>query len=129
MKALLPVVIALLIAGTAFAEQNLIPNGDFSAKDELKGWRIDFPYQSQYADNVHYCRVTTQLGRKCLARRRGQGRDLAAAREEGGDGAVERADLDPRRRAVCAIAAGDEFPVRRESGENVNHAGVLLPDR
>lgn len=66
MKTLLPVVIALWLAGAAPAQQNLIPNGDFSATDPLKGWRIDFPHQGQYSNNVNYCRVTTQLGRKCI---------------------------------------------------------------
>ena len=67
MKAFLPFVIALWVGGAAFAQQSLIANGDFSAPDPLKGWRIDFPYQGQYSNNAAYCRVTTQLGRKCFA--------------------------------------------------------------
>jgi len=66
MKALLPVVLAFGVVGAAFAQQNLIPNSDFSAKEPLQGWRIDFPYQGQYVHNAEYCRVTTQLSRKCL---------------------------------------------------------------
>ena len=66
MKAFLSFLIALLIVGTALAQQSLIPNGDFSATEPLQGWRIDFPYQGQYVENAHYCRVTTQLGRKCI---------------------------------------------------------------
>ena len=66
MKAFLPIVIALGVAGAALAQQDLIPNGDFSAPNPLKGWRIDFPYQSQYVNNAAYCRATTQLGRKCI---------------------------------------------------------------
>ena len=66
MKAFLPVMIALGVAGAALAQQNLIPNGDFSATDPLKGWRTDFPYQGQYVENAQYCRITTQLGRKCI---------------------------------------------------------------
>ena len=66
MKAFLSFLIALLIVGTALAQQSLIPNGDFSAKEALNGWRIDFPYQGQYAKNADYCRVTTQLGHKCI---------------------------------------------------------------
>jgi len=66
MKALLPFVIALGVAGSALAQQNLIANGDFSAAEAMKGWRIDFPYQGQYVHNVEYCRATTQLGRKCV---------------------------------------------------------------
>ena len=66
MKAFLPFVIALWVGGAAFAQQSLIANGDFSAPDPLKGWRIDFPYQGQYSNNAAYCRVTTQLGRRCI---------------------------------------------------------------
>ena len=66
MKALLQVVLALGLAGAAPAQQNLISNCDFSAAIPLQGWRIDFPYQGQYVHNAEYCRVTTQLGRKCL---------------------------------------------------------------
>ncbi|MEI8315581.1 MAG: hypothetical protein WCG79_09045 [Verrucomicrobiota bacterium] len=66
MNAFLPVVVALLMAGSALAQQNLISNGDFSDTDPLKGWRIAFPYQGQYSNNAAYCRVTTQLGRKCI---------------------------------------------------------------
>ena len=66
MKAFLPFVIALGVAGSALAQQNLIANGDFSAAEALKGWRIDFPYQGQYSNNVAYCHVATQLGRKCV---------------------------------------------------------------
>ncbi len=66
MKALLSIVLAFGVAGAAFAQQNLIPNGDFSAKEALQGWRIDFPYQGQYVHNAEYCRVTTQLSRKCI---------------------------------------------------------------
>jgi hypothetical protein len=56
-----------MFLGSTFAgEQNLVPNGDFSAKDPLKGWRIDFPYQSQYVDNVKYMKVVNKLGRNCL---------------------------------------------------------------
>ena len=66
MKTLLSIVVALGVTGAVLAEQNLIPNGDFSATDPLKGWRIDFPHQGQYVENVKYCQVTTQLGRKCI---------------------------------------------------------------
>ncbi|MCG3147337.1 MAG: hypothetical protein PCFJNLEI_00776 [Verrucomicrobiae bacterium] len=54
------------LVGTAHAQQNLIPNADFSGPDPLKGWRIDFPYQSRYVKNASYIRATTQLGRKCV---------------------------------------------------------------
>lgn len=66
MNAFLPVVVALLMAGSALAQQNLISNCDFSATDPLKGWRLAFPYQGQYSNNAAYCHATTQLGRKCL---------------------------------------------------------------
>ena len=56
---------ALLISA-AHAQQNLIPNGDFAGPDPLKGWRIDFPYQSRYEKNVTYIKATTQAGRKCV---------------------------------------------------------------
>ena len=55
-----------LLAGRAGAQQNLIPNGDFSAKDPLKDWRIDFPHQSQYEKNASYIKPATQLGRPCV---------------------------------------------------------------
>lgn len=55
-----------LLLGNAFAQQNLIPNGDFSDREPLKGWRVDFPYQSWYVKNVDYVRGTTQEGRKCV---------------------------------------------------------------
>src|SRR5262249_49116801 len=48
------------------ADQNLIPNSDFSAADPLKGWRYDFPYQSQYVKNHDFIKPATQLGRKCV---------------------------------------------------------------
>ena len=66
MKTFLPIMLALGMAGAALAQQNLIPNADFSDPNPLKGWRVDFPYQSQYVTNVKYCRVVTQLGRKCI---------------------------------------------------------------
>ena len=66
MNKLLSIMIAVGMAGPALAQPSLIPNGDFSAPEPLKGWRIDFPYQSQYSNNVTYCRITTQLGRKCI---------------------------------------------------------------
>jgi len=36
---------------------NLVPNGDFSAKNPLEGWRIDFPYEPRYVKNVQYIKV------------------------------------------------------------------------
>ena len=66
MKALLLLMVTIGVAAAAPGQQNLIPNCDFSAKEALQSWRIDFPYQSQYVENAQYCRVTTQLGRNCL---------------------------------------------------------------
>lgn len=56
----------LLLVGTAHAQQNLIPNCDFSGPDPLKGWRIDFPHQSRYVKNASYIKPVTQNGRKCV---------------------------------------------------------------
>ena len=102
MKALLPVVIALWVAAAAAAPAptNLIPNGDFSAKIPLQGWRIDFPYQSQYEQNATYCRVTTQLGRKCIeistppAVIANQGAKVETALVPAVGGATYRAEVD-----------------------------------
>ncbi|MEI6083414.1 MAG: hypothetical protein WCS70_03845 [Verrucomicrobiota bacterium] len=55
-----------LLLGAAHAQQNLVPNGDFTGPDPLKSWRIDFPYQSRYVKNAGYMKVVSQAGRKCI---------------------------------------------------------------
>jgi len=56
----------LVMLGVAQAQQNLIPNNDFTGPDPLKGWRVDFPYQSRYEKNVTYIKPVIQVGRKCV---------------------------------------------------------------
>ena len=58
------------VAGPALCAQqaNLIPNPDFSdAKNPLAGWRIDFPFEGFYINNVKYIGAGAQQGRKCAA--------------------------------------------------------------
>jgi hypothetical protein len=60
-------ILALLAGPSLGAQQtNLIPNPDFSdAKNPLAGWRIDFPFESFYVNNVKYVAIDNQLGKKC----------------------------------------------------------------
>jgi len=44
---------------------NLVTNCDFSAKDPLAGWRVDYPTESFYKANKNYISISNQGGRKC----------------------------------------------------------------
>ena len=55
----------LALTDSAFAQQNLIPNWNFSDPTPLKSYRVDFPYQDWYAKNAGYLSQTTMAGRKC----------------------------------------------------------------
>jgi hypothetical protein len=71
MKKKLPLLFSasLLCCLGAKAQTNLIPNGDFSAKDPLQGWRISFPYEEWYKKNENYVKATSEHarpGRRCV---------------------------------------------------------------
>ncbi len=58
-----------LTLAQAQAQDNLIPNGNFTAADPLEGWRIDFPYEGWYVDNHKYISATgehAKAGGKCV---------------------------------------------------------------
>jgi hypothetical protein len=63
----MPVLSILLLAfsGTAWSQQNLVPNWNFSDATPLKGWRYDFPYQEWYAKNAGYVSVVSMAGKRC----------------------------------------------------------------
>lgn len=66
MKRALFTLIAVLAARCAgIAQQNLIPNHDFSDPVPLKGWRVDFPYQDWYVKNAGYVKHVTMAGKRC----------------------------------------------------------------
>ncbi len=44
---------------------NLLPNGGFTGKDPLQGWRIAFPYEPWYAENGGYVKAAQMEGRAC----------------------------------------------------------------
>lgn len=48
------------------AQENLVPNWNFSDPTALKGWRYDFPYQDWYKKNAGYVKETTMGGKKCV---------------------------------------------------------------
>ena len=69
MKIRLLIFLAVALACPALRAQetNLIPNPDFSdLKNPLASWRIAFPYEGQYVDNVKYVKPDTQSGKKCV---------------------------------------------------------------
>lgn len=53
------------LTGSAVAQQNLIPNGNFADPTPLKTYRVDFPYQDWYKKNVTYVSQGEIGGRKC----------------------------------------------------------------
>src|SRR5262245_37785928 len=57
---------SLAMPFAASAEENLIPNWNFSDPAPLKGWRYDFPYQDWYKKNAGYIRETSMAGKKCV---------------------------------------------------------------
>ena len=57
--------IYLLGLAVAHAQQNLVPNWNFSDPTPLKHWRVDFPYQDWYKKNVYYVKQVTHLGKRC----------------------------------------------------------------
>jgi len=62
------VLLSLILCCHAIAENNLVPNPDFSdPKNPLQGWRTYFPWEDEwYADNGKYVKPTTELGRTCV---------------------------------------------------------------
>ena len=69
MKRWITVLVSLVaIATGAAAQQNLVPNGDFSDKtDPLKGWRYVYPHMQQvYGDNQKYIRIGKHEGKRCV---------------------------------------------------------------
>ena len=56
----------LALQGEARAQENLIPNGGFTAKDPLQSWRIAFPYEPFYVDNAGYVKAASMDGRACV---------------------------------------------------------------
>jgi hypothetical protein len=66
MKVSLPFVASFaLLVLCAQAQENLIPNADFSDPKPLNTWRYDFPGQEFYAANAGYLSQTTIDGRHC----------------------------------------------------------------
>ena len=55
----------ILIASSACAQQNLVPNFNFADPTPLKALRVAFPYQDFYKKNVTYVKQTTMAGRQC----------------------------------------------------------------
>ena len=49
----------------AAGQENLVPNGGFTAREPLQGWRIAFPYEPQYVTNGGYVKAATMEGRAC----------------------------------------------------------------
>ena len=69
MKRLAHLLLAIAVfGGSAFAQQNLVPNGDFSAANPLETWRIDFPYAQPYRKNKDYVKAVPapQRAGKCV---------------------------------------------------------------
>lgn len=62
MKRNIPLLLAL-VAVTASAQTNLVPNGDFSAPAPLQSWRIAFPHEGWYQKNHAYVKATTEHAR------------------------------------------------------------------
>ncbi|MEI8342720.1 MAG: hypothetical protein WCH43_14445, partial [Verrucomicrobiota bacterium] len=59
--------LTLLMAITANAQTNLIPNPGFTdSKNPLYGWRTAFPYEGWYVDNVKYVKPATMNGKSCI---------------------------------------------------------------
>jgi len=57
---------ALALCGVdARGQENLIPNGGFTAKDSLQTWRISFPYEPWYVENAGYVKPAAMDGRPC----------------------------------------------------------------
>lgn len=50
--------VGLFVAET-HGQTNLVANADFSAKEPLEGWRVDFPHEGWYTNNVSYVKVVT----------------------------------------------------------------------
>ena len=59
------ITLVLALAGSAHAQQNLIPNWNFADSTPLKDWRVDFPDQDWYKKNVTYVKQTTMEGKRC----------------------------------------------------------------
>jgi hypothetical protein len=59
----------MLAAAPLRAQQaNLIPNPDFSdPKNPLATWRVDFPFEDWYVNNVKYVKPAGELGKSCVA--------------------------------------------------------------
>jgi len=59
--------VCVLICAHLRAQTNLIPNPTFSdPKTPLLGWRVAFPYEPWYVDNVNYAKPDNQLGKSCV---------------------------------------------------------------
>ena len=62
------ILLAAVLASAPFAahaQQNIIPNWDFSDPVPLKAYRYQFDYQDWYKKNAGYVTQTTMAGRKC----------------------------------------------------------------
>lgn len=58
-----------LFANAQAPDQNLVPNGSFTAPDPLQAWRIEFPYEGPYVKNKNYISINTEhapKGGKCV---------------------------------------------------------------
>ena len=60
-----PFLFLLVVVSSACAQQNLVPNFNFTDPTPLKAWRVAFPYQDWYKKNVTYVKQTTMAGRAC----------------------------------------------------------------
>jgi hypothetical protein len=61
-------ILATVLAAVPFpahAQQNLVPNWDFSDPTPLKGFRFQFDFQDWYKKNASYVKETTIGGKKC----------------------------------------------------------------